>query len=89
MRPTDERDEMKDDVKTETAALWVVCVLMSQRTTEKVTFTQTMSWRNGVTEDEARGSAVKFAMAERPHFSVEMITAADITKPPTARPPEA
>ncbi|OQA33715.1 MAG: hypothetical protein BWY57_00995 [Betaproteobacteria bacterium ADurb.Bin341] len=34
-----------------------------------------------MTEDEARGSALKYAMAERPDYAVEMVTVTQIPSP--------
>ena len=62
-------------------SLWVVCVLLSKHNADHVLQTQTISWRRDVSEDEAKGAAVAYALQTRPGYSVEMITAVDISQP--------
>ncbi len=76
-----EINDTKDESIAENAcqeSLWVVCVLLSQQLSGKLMRTQTISWRGGVSEDEAVGAAIKYAMETRPGYAVEMFTAVDI-----------
>ena len=63
------------------SVLWVIATVMTKATPTGLVFTQTVSWRRGMTEDEARGSALKYAMAERPDYAVEMVTVTQIPSP--------
>lgn len=63
------------------SVLWVIATVLTKATPTGVIFTQTVSWRRNMTEDEARGSAIKFAMGERPGYAVEMVTVTQIPSP--------
>lgn len=62
-----------------TKSFWIVAIILTRRESSgSITWAQTITWRSGATEDEAKGAAVTFAMAERPGFAIEMITTAKI-----------
>ena len=63
------------------SALWVIAIVMTKTTPTGLVFTQTVSWRRGMSEDEARGSAIKFAMQKRPDYAVGMVTITQIPSP--------
>lgn len=68
---------------TKGSVLWAIACVLTKSTPTGLTFTQTLSWRRGMSEDEARGSAVKFAMAERPDYAIEIVTISQIPSPNT------
>lgn len=64
------------------SVLWVTAIVLTRRGYGETTISQTVSWKNGCTEDEARGAAVKYALEAKPGFSVDMVTTAKIEIPP-------
>ena len=57
------------------STLWIVAIiLMKQRRGGNIALSQSVSWRMGVTEGEARGQALKVAMKANPDFAVHLVT---------------
>jgi hypothetical protein len=63
------------------SVIYCVAVLLKRPAYNGIELTQTMSWRSGCTEDEARGAAVAYAFEQKPGFSIDMVTVAKIELP--------
>lgn len=75
---TQENGQSAELAASPSSALWIVACVLTKNTPTGVTFSQCITWRKGVTEDEAKGAAVTYALENKKGFAIEMITTAKI-----------
>jgi hypothetical protein len=55
--------------------------VLTKPTPTGITLSQSVSWRNKVTKEEATGMAVAYALENKPGFAIDMVTAIQIDAP--------
>jgi len=61
--------------------IWVVAIILQRSGNGVTEYTQTLSWREHCSEEEAKRQAVSFAQRKKPGFSVVMVTTGKIEVP--------